>query len=372
MEKIKKTIPHAQLEVSRSAVLNNYRYYRSKLNPGTKMLVVVKANSYGHGATEFARLLEEAGVDYLGVATPLEGIRLRKDGIELPILVLTTGTESYPEMIEYSLEPGIPTMEALMRFSDEVDKAGRSDYPIHITLDTGMHRLGFVEQELEEVMDFMRGRRNIRVKSVYSHLAAADEYVHDDFTRGQIALFEQMSERLSDAIGYRPLRHILNTAGIERFTEYQLDMVCLGLGIYGFSYDDNKPLQVTSYFRCPIIQIKHLKPEDGTVGYGRKGLLSKSGNTIATICVGYADGLNRHLGNGKASFEVNGKMAPTIGNICMDMCMIDITGIDAQVGDIVTIFGEKPTAADLASKIATIPYEIFTSIDSRVKRIMVD
>jgi len=372
MDTIKQTIPHAQLEVSRGAVLNNYRYYRSKLKPGTKMLVVVKANSYGHGATEFARLLEEAGVDYLGVATPHEGIKLREEGIRLPILVLTTGTESYPEIIKYDLEPGIPTMEALKRFSDEVAKSGRCDYPIHITLDTGMHRLGFVQQELDSLMAFMKIEKNLKVKSVYSHLAAADEYVHDDFTRGQIALFEQMSEKLSASFGYRPLRHILNTAGIERFTEFQMDMVRLGLGIYGFSYDDCKPLQITCSFRCPIIQIKHLKPEDGTVGYGRKGLLSKSGNTIATICVGYADGLNRHLGNGKASFEVNGKMAPTIGSICMDMCMIDITGIDAEVGDIVTIFGKNPTAKDLADKIATIPYEIFTAIDSRVKRIMVD
>ena len=231
MERIKTTIPHAQLEISRSAVLNNYRYYRSKLDPGTKMLVVVKANSYGHGATEFAKLLEEAGVDYLGVATPLEGIRLRKDGIKLPILVLTTGTESYPEIIEYDLEPGIPTMEALKRFSEEVAKSGRSGYPVHITLDTGMHRLGFVQQELDSLIAFLKIGKNLKVKSLYSHLAAADEYVHDDFTRGQIALFEQMSERLSASFGYRPLRHILNTAGIERFTEFQMDMVRLGLGI---------------------------------------------------------------------------------------------------------------------------------------------
>lgn len=372
MDNNKKTIPHAQLEISRSAVLNNYSYYRSKLNPGTKMLVVVKANSYGHGATEFARLLEDAGVDYLGVATPLEGIRLREDGIKLPILVLTTGMESYPEIIEHNLEPGIPTMDALRRFSDEVDKSGKRGYPIHIAFDTGMHRLGFIRQEMDALIEFMSGKTNMAVKSVYSHLAAADEYVHDDFTRGQVALFSQMSESFSKALGYAPLRHILNTAGIERFTEYQMDMVRLGLGIYGFSYNDQNSLQMTARFRCPIIQIKHLKPEDGTVGYGRKGLLAKGGNTIATICVGYADGLNRHLGNGKASFEVNGKMAPTIGSICMDMCMIDITGIDAEVGDIVTIFGERPSAKDLADKIATIPYEIFTAIDSRVKRIMVD
>lgn len=366
------TIPHAQLQISRSAVLSNYHYYRSKLNSNTKMLVVVKANSYGHGATEFAKLLEEAGVDYLGVATPIEGINLRKNGIKLPILVLTTGMESYPEIIEYQLEPGIPTMVALERFCSELDNAGKQSYPIHIAVDTGMHRLGFSKKELADLLNFLPNSPQIKIESIYSHLAAADEPVHDAFTLEQIASFEDMSQKIISTLGYKPLRHILNTSGIERFAEHQLDMVRLGLGIYGFSYSAQENLHTTAFFRCPIIQIKHLQPEDGTIGYGRKGVLKNADNVIATICVGYADGLNRHLGNGKVSFEVNGKMAPTIGNICMDMCMIDITNIDAKMGDTVTIFGVKPTAKHLADMIDTIPYEIFTSIDSRVKRIMID
>lgn len=364
--------PHAQLELSQSGMLNNYRYFRSKIKDTTKLLVLVKANSYGHGAVEFARSLEQAGADYLGVAFPVEGIELKKGGIKLPVLVLTCGLESYPEIIEYGLEPGMPNMDALRRFRDELRKAGKSHYPVHIKLDTGMHRLGFMEGQIAELKAFLQESPEIWVKSIYSHLAASDEPQHDEFTLGQIALYEKMSSDILTILPEKPIRHILNSAGIERFTQYQYDMVRLGIGIYGISAVDQSAMKPSAYFRCPILQIKELGPNDGTVGYGRHGKLGPGIKKTATICVGYADGVNRHLGRGNASFEVNGQLAPTIGNICMDMCMIDITGIDAKVGDTVTIFGDKPTAIDLAKILGTIPYEIFTSIPKRVKRVVVE
>lgn len=364
--------PHAQLELSRSGMLNNYRHFRSKLKDTTKMLVLVKANGYGHGAVDFARMLEEAGANYLGVAFPVEGIELKKAGIKLPVLVLTAGMENYPEIIGNGLEPGMPNMESLVRFRDELRKAGRTDYPVHIKLDTGMHRLGFMEKDLPALLEFLKVTPEIHVQSIYSHLAASDEPQHDEFTLGQIALYEKLSSQILAVLPYKPIRHILNSAGIERFTQYQYDMVRLGVGIYGISAVDGSLLKPAAYLRCPILQIKELGPEDGTVGYGRHGKLGPGMNKTATICVGYADGINRHLGRGNAKFEVNGKLAPTIGNICMDMCMLDITGIDAKVGDTVTVFGENPTASDLAAILGTIPYEVFTSIPKRVKRVIID
>lgn len=364
--------PHAQLELSMSGMLHNYRYFRSKLKPETKLLILVKANSYGHGSVEFAKQMEAAGADYFGVATPWEGIELKQNGIEKPILVLTTGTESYPEIIRYGLEPGMPTVEALTLFVQELRKEGIKEYPVHIKLDTGMHRLGFMEKELPALKEFLAKTPEIKVKSIYSHLAAADEPQHDEFTRGQIALYKKMSGDLIESLGYKPIRHILNSAGIERFTENQMDMVRLGVGIYGIGSVPGQDLKPAAFYRCPIVQIKELVPEDGTVGYGRHGKIDKPKRT-ATICVGYADGINRHLGRGNASFEVRGQMAPTIGNICMDMCMLDITGIEGvEVGDTVTIFGEKPHANDLAAILDTIPYEIFTSVPRRVKKVLVD
>lgn len=365
-------IPHVQLELSRSGMLSNYRYFRSKLKDTTKLLILVKANAYGHGAVEFAREMEKAGADYLGVAFPVEGVELKKAGIKLPVLVLTAGTESYPQLIENDLEPGIPDIGALRRFKEEARKAGRKDYPVQIKLDTGMHRVGFMEKDLPELLEELKNSPEIKVKGIYTHLAASDEAQHDEFTLGQIALYEKLSSRIMEVLPNKPIRHCLNSAGIERFTQYQYDMVRLGVGIYGISAVDQSAMKPAAFLRCPIIQIKELTPEDGTVGYGRHGKLAPGLNRTATLCVGYADGVNRHLGRGNACFEVNGKMAPTLGNICMDSCMINITGIDAKVGDTVTIFGDKPTASELARILDTIPYEIFTSVANRVKRVLVD
>ena len=252
-----------------------------------------------------------------------------------------------------------------------LQKRGINDFPIHIKIDTGMHRLGFMSDELPELMDFVKECRNVKIKSVYSHLAAADDPDCDDFTLGQIRLFRENADKLTAALGYKPLYHILNSAGIERFPEYQFDMVRLGIGIYGVSALPGNQLSTVASFKCKVLQIKTLKPGDGTIGYGRHGKIADGGTVIATIPVGYADGLDRHLSCGKGRFLVNGNRVPTIGNICMDMTMLDVTGLDVKVGDTVTIFGEAPTITELAEILGTIPYEILTSVPRRIERIIV-
>ena len=358
----------SRLELRLGACRDNYRYFRSLLEPSTRLLVLVKANAYGHGAVEFAAMMQKEGADYLAVAYPVEGIELRKSGISLPILVLTAGTDYFNEMIDYRLEPGIPNLHALKAFCEVLDSRGITGYPVHVKLDTGMHRLGFMTDEIQALTDFVKQCRSVRLKSLYSHLAAAEDPASDDFTLGQIRMFEDNASRIIGEIGYRPMLHILNSAGIERFPQFQHDMVRLGIGIYGISALPGVKLSPVASLKCKILQIKHLRPEDGTIGYGRHGMIAPEGTTIATIPVGYADGIDRHLGCGRASFSLNGHRVPTIGNICMDMCMLDITGVDAQVGDTVTVFGEDPTASELADILGTIPYEILTSIPRRIDR----
>lgn len=361
----------SRLEINLAGCLDNYKYFRSRLDASTKLLVLVKANAYGHGAVEFASLMEEAGADYLAVALPVEGVELREAGIKSPIMVLTAGTDFFNEIIDNQLEPGIPNLYSLKALCDVLKKRGVTDYPVHIKLDTGMHRLGFMSEEMDELMAFLKECRNVSVKSVYSHLAAADEPDSDSFTLGQIALFKENADRLSDSLGYRPMYHVLNSAGIERFPQYQFDMVRLGIGIYGVSVVPGIHLTPVASFKCKILQIKSLEPGDGTIGYGRHGKIAPEGTVIATIPVGYADGLDRHLSRGNGRFSVNGHRVPTIGNICMDMTMLDVTGVDAKVGDTVTIFGEDPTVTELARILDTIPYEILTSVPRRIERVVI-
>lgn len=361
----------SRLEIDLHGCLENYKYFRSKLQETTKLLVLVKANAYGHGAVEFASLMENAGADYLAVAYPVEGIELRQAGIKSPVMVLTAGTDSFEQLINYGLEPGIPNLFSLKVLCEVLEKRGMHDFPIHIKMDTGMHRLGFMTDELQELQDFLRDCRYVRVKSVYSHLAAADDPCHDEFTMDQVALFQKNADILTAALGYRPMYHILNSAGIERFPQYQFDMVRLGIGIYGVSAIPGNELAPVASFKCKVLQVKTLASGDGTIGYGRHGKIASEGTVIATIPVGYADGLDRHLSCGKGSFSINGHRVPTIGNICMDMTMLDVTGLDVKVGDTVTIFGEDPTISELASILGTIPYEILTSVPRRIERIIV-
>ena len=360
----------SRLELDREARLSNYHHFRSKLHPETKLLVLVKANAYGHGAVEFASMVRDAGADYLAVAYPVEGVELRKGGIMTPTMVLTTGTDFFQDIVDYQLEPGIPNLQTLMALCEVLKAKRKKRYPIHIKLDTGMHRLGFVEGELDQLKAFLDTCPLVQVKSIYSHLAAADEPAEDAFTLGQIRAFQQMADGLSESLGYRPMYHILNSAGIERFSEYQFDMVRLGIGIYGVSPVAGVSLSPVASFKCKVLQIKTLSAEDGTIGYGRHGVIAPEGTVIATIPVGYADGLDRHLSCGKARFLLNGHLVPTIGNICMDMCMLDITGVEAKVGDTVTIFGENPSVCELADILGTIPYEILTSVPRRIRRMV--
>ena len=367
MEYFKKT----WAEISLDALKHNYLEVRKAVGSETGIAAVVKADAYGHGAVEFASIMEDAGADYLAVAYPVEGMELRQGGIKSPVMVLTAGTDSFEEMINYGLEPGIPNLCALKALCKVLEKRDVKDFPVHIKLDTGMHRLGFMTDELPALMEYLGSCTRIRVKSVYSHLAASDDPQCDDFTHSQVSLFKSNADRLSDAIGYRPMYHILNSAGIERFPQYQFDMVRLGIGIYGISALPDVHLSPVASFKCKILQIKTLTPSDGAIGYGRHGRIAPEGTVIATIPVGYADGLDRHLSRGNASFMLNGHRVPTIGNICMDMSMLDVTGVDAKVGDTVTIFGEDPTISEIADILGTIPYEILTSVPRRIERIIV-
>ncbi len=371
MEELHRENDFSRLELNLANCVENYKYFRAKLDKGTKLLVLVKANAYGHGAVEYASMLRDAGADYFAVAYPVEGVELRKGGIMTPTIVLTSGTDYFNEMIDYQLEPGIPNLYTLKALVEVLKKRNRKDFPIHIKLDTGMHRLGFMSSEIHELIHYLNECPWVKVKSIYSHLAVADELDCDRFTIAQIEMFKANADLITNGIGYKPMYHILNSAGIERFTQYQFDMVRLGIGIYGVSSVPGIQLAPVASFKCKILQIKHLLPGDGAIGYGRHGHIAQGGTTIATIPVGYADGLDRHLGRGNCSFSLNGHRVPTIGNICMDMCMLDITGVDAKVGDTVTIFGEDPTVSELADILGTIPYEILTSVPRRIERVII-
>lgn len=358
------------LEVDLDAMRHNLNYFRSKLAPQTKLVAMVKANSYGAGDFEVAQLLQHQGVDYLAVAFADEGVLLRERGITMPVVVLNADADSFDLMVANRLEPEIYSLRSLHDFAAAVAHAGETRYPIHLKLDTGMHRLGFVEAELPELCAALPRYPHVRVATIFSHLNCSDMPEEDVYTREQIARYDRMSTAVAASLPYPVLRHTANSAAIERFPEAQFDMCRLGLGLYGFGYEHNDALRPVSALKTRIVQIKHL-PAGDTVGYGRAGKLTRP-TVTATIPVGYADGLDRHLGCGRWSMLVNGRPAPIVGRICMDSCMIDITDIDGvQEGDEVTIFsgaaGNDPET--MARVLGTIPYEILTSVSARVKRI---
>jgi len=355
------------LEVNLGALVHNLNVYNRLLAPGTKMMAMVKASGYGSGSAEVAKLLEFHQVDYLGVAYADEGIELRQAGVRLPILVLNPEPASFDALARYHLEPevySLSLLDELIRF------AGKNrEFPIHLKLDTGMHRLGFVPADLRALTERLRAHPNLRVRSVFSHLSASDAPAHDAFTHTQAAAFTAQYEPIAEALGYRPLRHIANTGGIARFPEYHFDMVRLGIGLYGVGAGAlQEQLQVVNTLKATISQIKEIPPGD-TVGYNRNGPVAQP-SRIATISIGYADGLLRLAGNGRYSVLVHGRRAPTIGNVCMDMTMVDVTHIPAaREGDEVVLFGEQPSVSELAACLQTIPYEVFTNISERVKRV---
>ncbi|HLT42435.1 MAG TPA: bifunctional UDP-N-acetylmuramoyl-tripeptide:D-alanyl-D-alanine ligase/alanine racemase, partial [Sphingobacteriaceae bacterium] len=362
-------VHETSLEINLNAVESNLKFYQKQLKAKTKLMVMVKAFSYGSGSFEIANLLQFNQVDYLAVAYADEGITLRNSGINLPIMVMSPDLLSLETLIEYRLEPEVFSFEQLRSFIHLLDKTYTLHYPIHIKLDSGMNRLGFNPEDLPVIVDLLKASDRIKVASVFSHLAGSDESVHDDFTRKQIAVLSSFSKALSKELGYSFLTHIANSAAILRFPEAELDMVRLGIGLYGIqSYSKQKSnLETVATLKTVVSQVREIDEED-TVGYGRKGFLGTKGK-IAIVKIGYADGYSRRFGNGVGKMLINDSLVPTIGNICMDMCMVDVSNLNVKAGDEVIVFGENPRIEDLANAIDTISYELLTGISQRVKRI---
>lgn len=357
------------MEINLNALEHNLNYYKALLPQGSKIMAMVKAFSYGSGSFEITNLLEFNKVDYLAVAYADEGVVLRKTGTSLPIMVMSPDSLAFDSIIDNKLEPEIYSLRILEEFVAILDRKGLKDYPVHIKLDTGMHRLGFMEDEVDQLLEYLRGNQSIHIQSIFSHLVASEDPKHDKFTKHQISLFTRLSEKIIEIYNYSILRHLANTSGISRWPEAAFEMVRLGIGLYGIdlSISDKSPLQTVTSLKTSISQIKQIPPGD-TVGYGREGKMPEGG-TIATVKIGYADGYSRKLGNGVGRMMVRGKEVRTIGKICMDMCMIDITGVSAAEGDEVIVFNDKIRVEDLAEKMETIPYEVLTGISQRVKRV---
>jgi Alr-MurF fusion protein len=360
------------LEINLNSVIHNLNYYRGLIKPGTRIMAMVKAFSYGSGSYEIASALQHHNVNYLAVAYTDEGVDLRKGGIKLPIMVMNPEPQSFNDLLQYHLEPEIFSARIFDLYADFVREKSAKEVPgIHIKLDTGMHRLGFEETEIPALITKIKSQR-LKINSIFSHLAASDEPSLKEFTQMQLESFIRASEQLMRVLKYKPLRHISNSAAIRRFPEAQFDMVRLGIGMYGVGADaeEQKHLQNSGTWKTIVSQIKKLQAGE-TVGYSRRGVVNKP-TVIATVPVGYADGFSRKLVNGKGGMYVSGRFAPVIGNVCMDMCMLDITGINAAEGDEVIIFNSPETLSRLAQMADAIPYEVLTAISPRVKRIYLE
>jgi alanine racemase len=357
------------LEINLNAVEHNLNHYKALLPLGCKVMAMVKAFSYGSGSFEITNLLEFNKVDYLAVAYADEGVALRKAGTSLPIMVMSPDSMSFDTIIENKLEPEIYSLRILEEFIAILNRKGLKNFPVHIKLDTGMHRLGFMEAEIDQLLELLKDNRTIHIQSIFSHLVASEDPDQDEFTREQVSLFKALSEKIIVLYDYPVLRHLANTSAISRWPEAAFEMVRLGIGLYGIDPGSSgkSPLQTVTSLKTSISQIKQIPPGD-TIGYGREGEMP-DGGTIATVKIGYADGYNRKLGNGAGTMLVRGKKVKTIGKICMDMCMIDISGIEAAEGDEVIVFNDVIRVEDLAEQIDTIPYEVLTGISQRVKRV---
>ena len=370
-DRLSNQVHQAQLEINLNALVHNLKAYYQRLQHPTKMLVMVKAAAYGSGAAEVARLLEYQKVDYLGVAYAHEGVALRKAGIQSPILVLNPDPGSFDNIIRFQLEPEIYSTEQLQKFL-EVLPIMDSPFGIHIKVETGMHRLGFSESDLPELIRLLHSRADVKVLSVFTHLSSSEDLAEDAFSHDQANTFLQTYDQLADALPYRPMRHLLNSSGILRFPQYQLDMVRLGIGIYGIdsSQTIQELLQPVFTLKARVSQVREVAAGQ-SIGYNRKGQTNRP-SRIATIGIGYADGLLRAAGNGNFSLLIQNQAAPLIGNVCMDMCMADVTDIpNVQAGDEAIIFGQTPTVQDLARSLNTIPYEVLTNLSDRLKRVYV-
>ena len=359
------------LEINLNAILHNINVHKSLLKPETKMCAMVKAYSYGLGGYEIAEFLQHHHIDYLGVAYADEGVDLRKNGITTPILVMNPEQGSYDVIIDYNLEPEIYSLRVLELFANQLQMKGiQQKYPIHIKVETGMHRLGFKEHEIDELVENLK-KYNVKVASIFSHLSSADVPEEDDYTMEQIHTFQRVSSKISEALGYQPIRHILNTAGITYYSDYQFEMVRIGIGMVGISANPKvkKQLQSAVTFKTVISQISEVKQGE-SIGYNRKYKAEKD-TRIATIPVGYADGIPRLIGNKKGFVGIQNQKVSIVGNICMDMLMVDLQNIKAKEGDEVIIFNGNPTLEEFSGYCQTIPYEVLTSISRRVKRIYI-
>lgn len=365
MQKTRETV----LEIDLGALAHNYRYLRSKAGIGVKFLGVVKAFAYGNDGVVIAKKLSELGVDYLGVAYTSEGVALRKAGIEKPVLIMHPQSFNFEDVIENCLEPSIYSEFVLKEFIKTAERLGQNNYPVHIKLNTGLNRLGFTENDLSTILDHLANTSAIKAKGLYSHLAASEDWKEREFTLGQINRFRKMAFDIVNAIGYHPILHITNTSGIINYPEAAFDMVRAGLGLYGFGNDPeiDKHLQPIGTLKTIVSQIMHLQPGD-TVGYNRL-FRAKEETTMATLPLGYADGITRQLGNARGGVFINGQYAPIMGNVCMDMVMVNITGISCNEGDEVIVFGEQQPVPEFALKAGTNSYEMIAGISQRVKRV---
>ena len=367
-EQLEQKVHETILEVNLNAVVENLNYYRSFLKPETKMVCMIKADGYGAGAVEIAKTLQDHRVDYLAVAVADEGVTLRKAGITANIMIMNPEMTAFKTMFDYDLEPEVYSFRLMDALIKAARKEGITGWPVHIKLDTGMHRLGFDPvHDMDEVIDRLRHQNAIIPRSVFSHFVGSDSDGFDDFSARQFALFDEGSRKLQSAFSHHILRHMDNSAGIEHFPERQMDMCRLGLGLYGVDPRDNRMLSTVSTLKTTILQLRHV-PAGETVGYSRKGKIERD-SVIAAIPIGYADGLNRHLGNRHGYCLVNGQKAEYVGNICMDVAMIDVTDIPCLEGDQVEIFGEHLPVTVLSDILETIPYEMLTGVSNRVKRV---
>lgn len=358
------------LEVNLNALVDNVRYYRSLMKPETKMVCMVKASGYGVGSLETSKTLQDCGVDYLAVAVADEGADLREAGITANIMIMNPETTSFKMLFDYRLEPEVFSFDLLEQLIHAAEKEGITNFPIHVKLDTGMHRLGFhPETDMPRLIERLQRQSALVPCSVFSHFVGSDDDEFDSFSLQQFERFDQASRQLQAAYSHKIIRHICNSAGIEHFPQYHLDMVRLGLGLYGINPRNNQVLNNVATLKTTILQVRSVKAGE-TIGYSRRTVLEKD-SRIAAIPIGYADGMSRHLGNRSCYCLVKGQKADYVGNICMDVCMIDVTGIDCKAGDMVEIFGDHLPVTVLSDAIDTIPYEVLTGISNRVQRIYV-
>ena len=367
-EQLEQKVHETILEVNLNAVVENLNYFRSFLKPETKMVCMIKADGYGAGAVEIAKTLQEHRVDYLAVAVADEGVTLRKAGITANIMIMNPEMTAFKTMFDYDLEPEVYSFRLMDALIKAARKEGITGWPVHIKFDTGMHRLGFDPvDDIYKLIDRLKHQTAIIPRSVFSHFVGSDSDGFDDFSARQFALFDEGSTKLQAAFTHKILRHMDNSAGIEHFPERQMDMCRLGIGLYGVDPRDNRMLHTVSTLKTTILQMRHV-PAGETVGYSRKGKIERD-SVIAAIPIGYADGLNRHLGNRHGYCLVNGQKAEYVGNICMDVAMIDVTDIPCREGDQVEIFGEHLPVTKLSDELDTIPYEVLTGVSNRVKRV---